>query len=421
MRRKPKLKDVAKDFYMLMMFLWIARTSPLTSFNFGNNPVFMPVYLLIILLYYIYFCKKSYKPLIYIIYGFVIWYSAICFKYGMLVKPPMQPIYYLIISHVALNLYSLDEFLRRFNKILVFFCSMSLIVWVMVNLIPELIVPIMHSISLIDYQPPTETYSILFGIGSSFEGDLRRNIGFTWEPGVFSCYVLLGIFFVLIQNRFKITPVRRHIDFYILVLTLLTTLSTTGYSVFLLILLFMAYNVSTKAKWISVLLGILIIPAIASLSFMLDKIVSLTDIERDLQLIVASTDNVLTPQRFSGLYLSLMNFINDAWLGYCDVANSYSVTDIFRGIIVTPSEGVIAVLAKYGIILGGLLYLCLFKSSVSLSQEFHYKGRYFFAVLFLCISISYDFWENCILMYIYLYPFYKNCSKSYNRLLVNRN
>jgi hypothetical protein len=279
----------------------------------------------------------------------------------------------------------------------------------------------MHSISLIDSQPPTETYSILFGIGSSFEGDLRRNIGFTWEPGVFSCYVLLGIFFVLIQNRFKITPVRQHIDFYILVLTLLTTLSTTGYSVFILILLFMAYNVSARAKLISVVLGFMIIPAIASLSFMLDKIVSLTNIETDLNLIVASTADSTTPQRFSGLYLSLMNFINDVWLGFCDVENSYTVTDIFRGIIVTPSEGVIAVLAKYGIILGGLLYLCLFKSSVSLSQEFHYKGRYFFAVLFLCISISYDFWENCILMYIYLYPFYKICSKSYNRLLVNRN
>lgn len=43
-----KVPYTAKIFYMFMMFMWVASVSDYTSFNFGKNPIFMPVFLIIL-------------------------------------------------------------------------------------------------------------------------------------------------------------------------------------------------------------------------------------------------------------------------------------------------------------------------------------------------------------------------------------
>jgi hypothetical protein len=70
---------------------------------------------------------------------------------------------------------------------------------------------------------------------------LVRNSGFMWEPGAFAAFLVLAILFAFVSSGFK---VNRKIG--ILILALITTLSTMGYLVSVLIILL--YVLNTKSR-----------------------------------------------------------------------------------------------------------------------------------------------------------------------------
>ena len=413
----PRIKISSyKWFYMLMMFLWIGRASPYTGFNFAENPVFMPIYIIIIGYYYKNFCKKPIKPLLILLSIFLIWSVCIYFKFGNLDNYSFQFIYYLIIAHVAFNIYSCDEYLYLYENVLVKLCLLSLIVWGLVNLIPSIFVPFMHSIAVYENHAPMETTSVLVGIGTSFEMGIRRNIGFSWEPGVFSCFVVFGLYINLIRNRFKVFPISSNKNFYILLFTLFSTLATTGYMLLSVILLFYLVNKSVSGKIFALAIAALLIPTIASLSFMSDKIVHLMDVDQEISSMNFYANQgreSMTPQRFGGLYFEFLNFIHDFWFGYGHFSQSYTSKVIFGNIDISVSNGILRILAKYGILVGAFFYYWMLRSSVFLSKSLRYKGKYLFALLFTIMNFSYDFWENNLLMFFYLCTFYMFISKSY--------
>lgn len=415
-----KVKQIpycTKYFYMFMMFMWVARTTPLTSFKLGENPILVPIYLFILGYFYVKYCRLTYKPLIVLLSIFAVWYIFSCVKYGGMQGFYFLPVYNIIIAHVAFNLYKKEEFLVLFEKILVQLCILSLMVWAGANLLPSIVPKIMHALAVYENHPPTETNSIIVGMGSQFTMGIRRNIGFTWEPGRFSCFILLGLFLNLVRKRFQIYPIKSNKSFYILLVSLVSTLSTTGYSAFCVIVFFYILNISTKAKSLVIILSLLILPYIFSLSFMSDKITSLFDINQEISSIYYHYYEVgmeeIVPQRFGGLYFDLQNLIHDFWLGYNQNENSYIQKDFFNGIAVWMSDGVIQIISKYGIFIGLFFYYWLIKSSKYFSEVFHYKGKYIYAVLFVLISFSYDFWENCIFMYLYFSTFYMKYSNRY--------
>ncbi len=408
---------VYKYFYMLMMFIWIGRASPYTGFNMSENPVLMPVYLIIIGYYYLNYCNKTYKPLLMLLSIFAVWTLLIFLKYGNLNEYSFQFIYYLIIVHVAFNIYSKREYLYLFEDVLVKLCLLSLVVWILVNVFPSNIVPFMHSIAVYENRPPMETTSILVGIGSSFEMGLRRNIGFSWEPGVFSCFVAMGLYVNMVRNRFNIFPFAVNRNFYVLLITLLTTLSTTGYVLIAVLGLFYLMNKSVKGRIIPLIIAAIFIPIVDGFSFMTDKIVGTMDLDANINAINYYAQEgmaIITPQRFAGFYFEWLNFIHDFWLGYGNYKQSYASSVLFDGIVyLDMSNGIVRIFAKYGIFVGIFFYYWMLKSSVFLSKSFHYKGKYLFALLFLTMSFSYDFWENNLLMFFYLSTFYLVCSNSY--------
>lgn len=393
--------------------------SDYTSFNFGKNPILMPIFLLILGYYFIRYCKLSLKPIILYISVFSIWTMLSIWKYGGNPGFHYPPFYSIIIAHIAFNIFNKDDFLRTFENILVKLCSLSLIVWLLANIVGDPFVNFMRAISVISPQPPTETNSFLVGLGSQFEIGLRRNIGFTWEPGVFSCWILLGMYVNLIRHKFVVLNIQVNKSFFILLATLFSTLSTTGYTAFAIILLFILINKrSLPFKLFAIIIVALILPTIIGLSFMGDKIVGLMDLDAGINVIEYhnSVDKmgVVTPQRFTGLYCSFLNFIHDPLLGYNQDALSYVSSAIFGGTVeVAPSEGILKNCAMYGVFVGLFFYYWLYKSSVYMSKAFHYKGTLMFLIFFVTISFSYGFWENCIFMYFYLCAFYKNFDRRY--------
>lgn len=410
-----KVPYTAKIFYMFMMFMWVASVSDYTSFNFGKNPIFLPVFLIILAFYYIKYCHKSYKPLWIVLFLNILWNIVSYFKYGGYIGINFPPFYSIIIVHVAFNIYSKEDFLYYFEKMLVMFCSISLIVWLFANILGTPFVSFMRSISVIQPSSPTETYSFLFGLCSHIQMGIRRNLGFTWEPGRFACWILLGMYFNLVRNKFNI----KNKSFIILFLSLLTTLSTTGYSLLVVLILFVLMNKKSKlSEVIIVLCVVLVFPTVWGLSIMSDKIESLMDLDAGLGSIeyhsVEDGMAIVCPQRFTGIYVSFMNFVNDIFLGFNQLSNSYVSAVLYKhSVIVAPSEGIVGILAKYGIFYGAFFYYWLIKSSSYLSSSLGYKGKLMFFLLFMGISFSYEFWENCILMYFYLCAFYHKFDERY--------
>mgnify|MGYP004665878171 FL=1 len=404
----------AKAFYMFMMFMWVASVSDYTSFNVGKNPILMPVFLIILAIYYIKYCHKSYKPLWIVLIVNVVWNIASYFKYGGFISINFPSFYSIIIAHVAFNIYTKEDFLYYFEKMLVMFCSISLIVWLFANILGTPFVSFMRSISVIQPSSPTETYSFLFGLCSHIQMGIRRNLGFTWEPGRFACWILLGMYFNLVRNKFNI----KNNPFCILFFSLLTTLSTTGYSLLTILVLFILINKKSNfTKAVIVLCVVLAFPTVWGLSIMSEKIEGLMDLDAGLGAIeyhsVEDGMAIVCPQRFTGIYVSFLNFINDVFLGFNQLSNSFVSVVLYKHSVIAPSEGIIGILAKYGIFYGSFFYFWLIKSSSYLSSSFGYKGKWMFFLLFMGISFSYEFWENCILMYFYLCALYHKFDNRY--------
>lgn len=418
-KRKTSVPYWAKNFFMFMMFMWVASVTPLTSFNFGNNRILAPIYLLMLLFYYVAYCKWNYKPLIFIVSLFGVWFFCSCLKSGYVTRFDFQPIYSIVIAHIAFNIYSRDEFIDLYEKFLLGFCIISLFVWGCANLLGEPFVNFMRMISVVGYQPPTETHTFIMGLGSQFEfGVIRRNIGFTWEPGRFACWILLGMVFNLVRMRFVIFPIWKNKSFFVLLITLLTTFSTTGYAAFVLVVFFVLLNKkSVSLKFMIAFIVLAIVPVVWNLPFMAEKFNDVMDLNKEFRAIEYFGNrgvNVVCPQRWGGIYMSFQNWIHDFWFGFNQLENSYSTVVLFkRFVIIAPSEGIFGIFAKYGFFVGVFFYYNLIKSSKLLARIYNYKGRYFFMLFFLTISFSYDFWENCILMFFYLSSFYKKADARY--------
>ena len=131
-----------------------------------------------------------------------------------------------------------------------------------------------------------------------------------------------------------------------------------------------------------------------NLPFVGEKINTLLNIEdqtakSEYDLSVKEHDTYV-PQRFEGLAYEYQNIINDPILGYgLEINNSYVKKHIFQELVL--SNGILKVIARYGLIIGGLFYFLLYKSSKYITGFFNLKGGIIYLLLYIFISISYDF------------------------------
>lgn len=241
-------------------------------------------------------------------------------------------------------------------------------------------------------------------------GILLRNSGFSWEPGRYACFIIIAIYINLIRNKMNF---RQNNNLYILLVSLISTQSTTGYVTGIIIYILL-YIYNTKRKnLISIVLFIGLVISISSLPFMGEKIKSLWIKSIDKKEIIGNFDYMeydekfnnrrLVPQRFEGLYLEALNIENDPILGYGrDASNSF-----LARYNIYPSNGILSVFSIFGII-GFLFYYGLIKSSSTLTKTLKYKGKIILFILYISISISYNFSTIPIFLSIWLYALFTN-------------
>ena len=139
-----------------------------------------------------------------------------------------------------------------------------------------------------------------------------QNAGFAWEPGRYSCILVIALFFEMVLSNFQIL---RNKKFGILLVSLITTQSTTGY-VCLLILLLMN-SLRTKYKAVAITMISAVVVLFFSYSFLNDKIVELFNWEDNQRSNFSEyvywrsdKDEAYVPERFEGLAYDFMIWSN---------------------------------------------------------------------------------------------------------------
>ena len=380
--------------YFLVLFIYSA--APVNYVMIGeSSPIISSLFPVILGLIVAVQCNISLlkRSMLLLMSVLTIWNIAI---YDTLHRiPSPYPYISLFVAYIAFHAFRHD-FAKRFVKTTVALTMVSLVVWFLSLVVPS----IMKSFAM-EFGIPSNDVSysfILFNISYKIgEQWLVRNPGFCWEPGRYSCFLVIAMFFYLLQNGLNFKTRK----FWILAIGLASTFSTTGYAMFLaLIFLWVIYE--HKLNPLYIVPVIFLIAIVWNLPFMEEKLMALQANEDtamssiDMMVYQAQhgSDRYYTPQRLQGLVLQWINLRNMPLL--TGEGRNLTLHFINRtyGVNFALSEGVLGVLVRYGLVLGFFIYFCLFKSSMIFSK----MGKQSFGVLFLVIymmaNISYYFWES---------------------------
>ncbi len=349
-----------------------------------------------------------------LILGYTLWFAATTVKFHEL-HPKFFAINiikffiaYAVISGLKYR------FFKFFEVVLFYLCIVALIFWALQNIIPGIFIEFLRNFEFsnqgiekgnVDYN--TIIYTVNNFVKAPdhimhFGGlNIYRNSGYAWEPGAFASYINLGILVNLIRNNFKIKG-NKHI--WIFILALITTFSTTGYSIFLLLTFFYLYNQElVKIAWLIPLVivaGVLLF----SLPFMSEKIMKNSN-KSDLstkQLVYNSAKykTQYAPQRFQSLQIDFVDFLNNPVIGYGGHQEARWTNKL--GAQIATASGIGKVLGQYGIV-GTIFFLVsLWISSKQIMTLYKVRGTIFPVLVFLFISISYDIIFTALLMCFWL-------------------
>ena len=352
--------------------------------------------------------KKPYKGLLLLGLVFGIWTILQYVKYGGGIC--YQLVWSLLAGYVISITYKEKIFLY-YEHCLTKLCLVSLVLWFASWIFPFM-PPLLKAISPNWINALEESNILVFGLQpQSFNDALlfRRNCGFAWEPGRFSCFIAMGLFFNLLRTNFSL----KNKNFKILLIALLTTQSTTGFSALGIVILFYLYNVKRK-HFIPALtfMGALFV-VIVSLPFMSEKMSMLwiskahnQEFEKKVTYWTEVEKETIVPQRFDGLLWEFYNIKQDPLLGYGkDPSRSYTGNYFNNRLILY--NGCLKVFAILGIFFGSLYFVAVFSGSKYISNYYKVKGSYFGALLFVAINVSYPFQFEPVFLAMFFMPVYR--------------
>jgi hypothetical protein len=224
-----------------------------------------------------------------------------------------------------------------------------------------------------------------------------RNAGFAWEPGVFASLINIAIFFSLIRNRFKLNNNKR---LWVFLVALASTFSTTGYSMFVLLVLFYLYNQDfVKVFWLAPIVAVSVI-FVFMLPFMYEKITyeNQWTIE-ELVYLSATNHRTYVPQRFQSLQIDFIDFLNHPLIGYGGHGPAAWTAKL--GADIPTVSGIGEIMTQFGIV--GILFflISLWASSKQIINLFNIRGTIFPVLFILLFAISYSAF-HLFVMWIWL-------------------
>jgi hypothetical protein len=239
-----------------------------------------------------------------------------------------------------------------------------------------------YGLNAILYSVQPSTYGLLYNI------TIPRNCGYAQEPGSFAVYLCLAIFINLFITDSDKTSKRK---FWVLVIALLSTQSTTGYVIFMVIMAYYILNRNLKRILLLLPFIVILLISISSLPFMSNKIIGLINETGNVNMLVERSilrQTSYAPGRFLSFNFAFKDFLNNPILGLgSHLEKSWST---ILGAQISTISGVGNLLAQFGII--GFLFFIIFsiKSSFFFAKYYNYKGKFLFFIIIFFISVSYS-------------------------------
>lgn len=422
MRRVGRVSNKAfltvKNFYFFIVLIFSGLA---TSFSRSNEGIIM-IFLLSLLYIAYYNISLLNKKFIMLCAGWVMYSIITAFRNSEFL--PFFTFRYLVYFLVAFTL------IKLYNKKLFFLFEKSIYYLAIVSLFflffeifsPSFIRSVTEPINIAgDLCSERFFYSNIIVKTFLWRSNvfLQRNAGFCWEPGPFSIFLVLATFFLYLRKPITFW---KHNEFWIFIITILTTQSTTGVGTLLVLiiyLIFKRYKGDVKYFYLifSLIIGVLIF---IYTPFLYDKITKLIIMGKNIEEVIdraANTGNSYSGGRFGGLVIALHNFIERPILGTGGYSSlSYGSVEDGNVYIV---NGLALIITTFGL-LGILFYLFFaYKSSVIISRL--YKSNCFLGFFIIIILSSFGFGVHNmpILFSLILFSFFIDNSLISNNVYEN--
>lgn len=319
--------------------------------------------------------------------------------------------YSIVIAYVHISTYR-SMILPLYESIIVLFCKVSLPFWLLSLLMPSL----MSSVTSV-FPETSLGHNILFFynyIDYTSEHYLR-NSGCSWEPGRFAIMIILGIYCNIVRNGIQF---KRNKNIIWLLVTLLTTMSTTGYSIVILMyMLSILRNVKLTTKIGYIILFLPAIYYLFSLDFMGEKLNKQLNVQETVENRMDnlnyydyqydSNEYAGSLGRFEAMYFESLNVLHDPLLGYGrNPKHSYFSKEISSNFSLTG--GLVKVFGMYGVVLGLFFYAMLYKSSSYFNLVNSNVSRWLLFIALSLSSISYEVFTIPVFMTFWLYGYFTN-------------
>lgn len=306
----------------------------------------------------------------------------------------------LVIAFSLCQVYGKKIFVA-YETILYRLCQISLVLWLALLFFKGPFISIMSQLSLTPFSTEKETLNILIYSVNNFDDSsyalLKRNAGFAWEPGAYSCFVILALFCNMLRTNFTFKKNRPLLTF---ILSILSTQSTTGF--FMLIFLFAGWLIAQKkvaVAWVIIpLLGLLF-----SFPFVQDKFYDHIDSNQEFEFSDLSIRDNNDVNRLIAFQISWEEFKRHPLIGLGGYDDGTYLRQ--KGYEVVISSGIGKILAMYGLIMTFLFLYTLRNTTKIIEEQFQTRNAYLLYIPIIGMMFSYNLWLLPFYITFWMYGF----------------
>ena len=325
--------------------------------------------------------------------AFAMGYITLLFIVNRFIAPGNYVNWFIYLT-VAFSLYCClkDKLMEAYENVIFILCIIAILLWIAYIIFPNVVLSIMYRFRFSEsYSDTIETVnSLIFTIHpeSNYNESyfsLPRNSGFAWEPGAFSCFINFAIYSNALRTNFRI---KGNLKLIILLIALLTTQSTTGLLIFMLML--MVWLITSKGfKYL-----ILVIPAV--LFLWSQNFVGLKFMDEFNSVTTYANDDV---GRLSSFLIYFEDFKQHPIFGGLGNKESY----IFQsGYAEHLFSGLGQMLSYYGLVFTSIFIFCTLRNSKYHNELYNTKNGLLLLVVMIGTLISYNFWTQPLVICFWL-------------------
>jgi len=303
-----------------------------------------------------------------------------------------------------------EHFFYLLYKVVYYLTLISLLLFLLQNLqfgfFYDLTLQIQDILQIppVDYDGLYSSNIIIYTVNTT---SFHRNCGFMFEPGAFASVIGIALYFSVVNNKFRIFA-RENI---VLTIGMITTFSTTGYLMFIVILVFISVNRSEfmgKQSNIGIYLflpiSIIIAIGIFQLEFVGDKIIDViagSESQLNRSYYTTIEGQQVSLGRFAGLLYDLEDFVENPIIGFGGNREVSANANFYMSMrSINGFSGFIAQFGIYGTI---LLLIGLIRSSILLKVILKYRYAVFLPLLYMLANFSFEFILAPLFLTIVLY------------------